>query len=87
MEFEYDLHKSINNKIKHGIDFEEAKNLWEDHNRLRIQARSDTEPRFALIAVYQEKIWTAFYTMRNNLIRIISVRRAREQERRLYYES
>ncbi len=86
MEFEYDPQKSMNNKIKHGIDFEEAKNLWEDYNRIRIQACSDTEPRFALVAAYQEKIWTAFYTMRNNMIRIISVKRSRTQERRLYYE-
>jgi uncharacterized protein len=86
MEFEYDLQKSISNKTKHGIDFEEAKNLWEDRNRIRIKARSDTEPRFALIAAYQEKLWTAFYTIRNDMIRITSVRRSRDQERRLYYE-
>ena len=55
MEFEYDPSKSINNLEKHGISFEEAKNLWTDVNRVRIQARSDTEPRFALIAIYKEK--------------------------------
>ena len=86
MEFEYDIQKSISNKIKHEIDFEEAKHLWEDRNRIRIQARSDTELRFALIAAYREKLWTAFYTMRNDTVRIISVRRSRDQERRLYYE-
>jgi hypothetical protein len=30
MEFEYDPQKSEANFIKHGIDFEEAKYLWDD---------------------------------------------------------
>ena len=46
-----------------------------------------SEFRYALIGTYQKKIWTAFYTIRDERIRLISVRRAREQERRLYYES
>lgn len=75
------------NKKKHGIDFEEAQTLWEDEDRLQIQARSDTESRFALIAFYENKLWSAFYTTRENRIRIISVRRARDEEKRLYDES
>ncbi len=34
MLFEYDENKSIKNKLKHGIDFEEAKALWENENAL-----------------------------------------------------
>ena len=85
--FEYDPRKSVSNKKKHGIDFEEAQTLWKDEDRLQIQARSDTESRFALIAFYDNKLWAAFYTTRENRIRIISVRRARDEEKRLYYES
>lgn len=29
MNFEYDPNKSESNKAKHGIDFDEAKKLWE----------------------------------------------------------
>jgi uncharacterized protein len=87
MEFEYDPQKSKLNKKKHGIDFEEAQHLWEDMNRLQVQANSETEPRFALMAVYGDKLWTAFFTIRNDRTRIISVRRARKNEGRLYYES
>lgn len=87
MEFGYDPQKSISNKKKHGIDFEEAQILWQDGDRLQIQARSDTEARFALIAVYDNKLWTAFYTIRENRLRIISVRRARDEKKRLYHES
>ncbi len=87
MEFEYDPKKSKSNKQKHGMDFEESKALWFDINRLEVQAKSDDEPRFALIAILNEKLWTAFYTIRKNRIRIVSVRRSRKSERGLYYES
>jgi uncharacterized protein len=87
MEFEYDPQKSEANLIKHGIDFEESKYLWDDPNRLQLQARSETELRYALIALYGDKLWSAFYTIRDEKVRIISVRRARKGEGRLYYES
>ncbi len=87
MEFEYDPNKSKSNKQKHGIDFKESKSLWLDIYRLEVQAKSDDEPRYALIASLDEKLWTAFYTIREKRIRIISVRRSRKGERSLYYES
>ena len=49
MDFEFDSKKSRSNKDKHGIDFEEAKALWEDPHLLEIEARSSEEPRFLLI--------------------------------------
>lgn len=87
MEYEYDPNKSESNRQKHGIDFEEAQALWLDAYRLEIQAKSDDEPRFALIAELGKKLWTVFYTVRENRIRIISVRRSRKGEKELYYES
>lgn len=87
MEFEYDPAKSQANKEKHGIDFDEAQALWRDEDRVEFPARSDTEERHALLAIKDDKIWVAFYTMRDAAIRIISVRRARENEERTYYES
>ena len=87
MEFEFDPRKSKKNKEKHDIDFVEAQKLWEDEDRLEIEARSDDEPRFVLIATYREKVWSAFLTYRGEQrIRLISVRRAREKEEQLYYE-
>ena len=84
MEFEYE---SQFNQEKHGIDFEEAKILWHDEDRIQFPARSDTEERHALLAKKANRIWAAFFTMRGALIRIISVRRARENEERTYYDS
>jgi uncharacterized protein len=86
MEFEYDPNKSESNKKKHGIDFEEAQDLWLDSYRLEIQAKSDDEPRFALIAEWNGKLWTAFYTVRKSGIRLISARHSRKGEKELYHE-
>ena len=86
MQFEWDVTKSTANKAKHGIDFNTAKNIWLDENRVEIQAPYPVEDRTILIDQYQDKLWTAIYTMRGDTIRIISVRRAREKEARLYEE-
>ena len=86
MVFEYDPNKSHTNKEKHGIDFDEAQLLWLDEDRVVFPAQSDTEDRNALIAMKEEKIWVAFYTMRGPATRLISVRRARKNEEKTYYD-
>lgn len=87
MEFEFDEKKSHVNSKKHGIDFEEAQFLWCDARRIVVEVRSETESRFALIALLGGKMWTAIYTMRETRIRIISVRRSRNGEEKGYYNS
>jgi uncharacterized DUF497 family protein len=86
MDFEWDSDKSVSNKAKHGIDFETAKSIWLDENRVEIHAPYPVENRGILIGKYQNKLWTAIYTMRGNAIRIISVRRARKKEANCYEE-
>ncbi len=82
--FEYDPKKSEANKSKHGIDFEEAKRVWLDIDRLEISARTIGESRFALIGRIEKKVWTVIFTKRGATLRIISARRARHKEMRLY---
>lgn len=84
MIFEFDPAKSKGNKEKHGIDFVEAQLLWGDSRSIGFPGKSDDEPRFAMIAELNSKLWVAFYTVREGKIRIISVRRARKAERKLY---
>jgi len=84
MKFEWDPQKSIANQGKHGIDFETAKRLWSDENRVEIHVSHPVEDRWILIAKKDEKRWTAIYTFRGNTIRVISVRRSREKEVDLY---
>ena len=71
---------------KQGIDFIQAQELWKDLHALRIQAKSDTEPRFALIARMEGRVWSVFFTERSSKIRIISARRSRPNEEDLYNE-
>ena len=87
MDFEFDPAKSEANRTKHGIDFVQAQELWKDLYALQIQAKSDTEPRFALIARLEEKVWSVFFTERDSKIRIISARRSRTNEEDLYHEN
>lgn len=82
--FEFDEAKSESNLEKHGIDFIEAQLLWTDPNLLQIPAKTMDEPRYLVIGMIEEKHWSAVITFRSELIRIISVRRSRVEEVRLY---
>jgi len=85
MKFDWDARKSVANRGKHGIDFETARALWLDENRIEIEAPHPVEDRRILIGRLQEKLWTAVYTIRDeSTVRIISVRRSRDKEVALY---
>lgn len=84
MGFEYDPNKSAENKRKHGIDFEEAQALWLDTTRVEIPARVTDEPRWVVIGRVAGKHWSAVITRRNDDIRLISVRRSRDEEMAIY---
>jgi len=82
--FEYDQGKSAANKDKHGLDFEEARELWRDPDLLEIPARTTDEPRSIVIGKLGGKHWSAVITRRGDDIRLISVRRSRDEEVELY---
>jgi uncharacterized protein len=82
--FEYDPDKSAENKRKHGIDFEVAQRLWADAGLVEIPARTTDEPRWLLIGKIDEKHWSAVITRRGDNIRLISVRRSRDEEVAIY---
>ncbi len=85
MIFEYNKIKSDSNKQKHGIDFEEAKKLWNDNFAFEIKSRNSIdEDRFLVIGKIKNKVYTAIITYREDKIRIISVRRSRKKEEELY---
>ena len=84
MDFEFDPKKSDSSKNKHEIDFVEAQKLWNDFDLLEIPAETTDEVRFLVIGKIDEKHWTGIITYRNDNIRIISVRRARNEEVEVY---
>lgn len=84
MTFEFDSSKSQSNLEKHGIDFDEAQALWNDEGRLEIPAKTQDEPRFLVVGKIKNKYWSAVITYRGENIRIISVRRSRDEEIAIY---
>ena len=87
MNFEFDPAKSKANEKKHGIDFVAAQEFWEDVNRLELPVFSAVEPRWMLLAQTEGKIWAAVFTRRGENIRLISVRRARDNEKADYEQT
>ena len=86
MLFEYDPVKSARNRAKHGIDFEQAKRLWEDPRFVEVDVAEYGEVRYVALGVIDGKHWTAVFTRRGERIRIISVRRSRKKEVEVYGE-
>lgn len=84
MQFEYDPNKSAKNKEKHGIDFEEAQQLWMNSVVVAPLGNEHGEDRQAHFGIIDGKHWTAITTYRNDSIRIISVRRSRKNEEEFY---
>lgn len=84
MEFEFDPAKSDSNKKKHGMDFIDAQALWNDPDFIEIPVRTIDEARLLVIGKISEKHWSAIITYRNEKVRIISVRRSREEEIEIY---
>lgn len=84
MKFEFGKNKSESNKQKHGIDFNKAKELWEDSDYVEIPVKTSDEPRFLTIGKCAGKFWTGVITYRSENIRIISVSRSRKEEIDIY---
>jgi len=82
--FEFDPAKGAANQEKHGIDFVRAQELWQDPARIEVPARTVDEPRLLVIGRIDGKHWSAVVTYREEKIRIISVRRSRDEEVAIY---
>jgi len=84
MEFEFDPVKSDSNKKKHGIDFYEARSLWDDLDLIEIPIKTSDEPRWLVIGKIIGRHWSGIITYRGEKIRIISVRCSRKEEVDIY---
>ena len=88
MEIEWDNNKAASNLIKHKIDFEDAKNIFLDPNRLEREDKRDyDETRIQVIGIVNQVVLFVVYAKRNGKNRIISARRANKSEQRQYYQS
>ncbi len=84
MEFEFDINKSKTNRKKHGIDFVESQALWQDPHLIEVPTKTSDEPRLLVVGKISGKYWSAIIAYRGENIRIISVRRSRQEEVDIY---
>jgi uncharacterized protein len=71
-------------RIAHGKKQKEAQELWADYGLVEIPARATDEPRWLLVGKIGQKHWSAVITRRGENIRLISVRRSRDEEVAIY---
>ena len=91
LRFEWNTRKAAENKKKHGISFEEAKSVFLDENARLIadSEHSDDEDRFVLLGLcIQLRLLVVCHCYRqdDDVIRVISARKADESEQRQYSE-
>ncbi len=91
LRFEWDAAKNIENKRKHGISLEEAQAVFLDENALMIHDpdHSDDEDRFILLGLSAKIRILAVchcYRKSDEIIRIISARKATRNEQKRYWE-
>ncbi len=82
--FEWDEEKYKLNKEKHKIAFDDAKDVFNDQDRLEFESSKNGETRYLTVGKAFHAIIAVVYTTRDVIIRIISARRARQEERRAY---
>jgi len=91
LRFEWDPDKSLANQRKHGISFEEGQAVFLDENALMIHDpdHSDHEDRFILLGLSAKIRVLAVchcYRKSDEVIRIISARKATRNEQKRYWE-
>ena len=87
MKFEWDEKKNEKNRQKHGIWFEEAKNIFSDSYHLVFLDVGHYEDRYIAIGFsgFERLLVTVFCYRKNEaVIRVISARKATKKERRFY---
>jgi uncharacterized DUF497 family protein len=89
LRFEWDKRKDAANRRKHGVGFEEAESVFADERALLLEdpAHSADEDRFLLLglsATLRILVVCHCYRQRDDVIRIISARKATRAEERQY---
>ena len=87
LEFEWNENKRINNIKKHHIDFAEAILVFDGRPVFSYPSDKGEEKRWVTISIVNQIEIATIWTYRDqNLIRIISMRRARDEEKRKYHQ-
>lgn len=86
VEFEWDEKKDRANERKHGVTFSFAAGVFLDqHLKEHLDERNLDEERWIAIGVVDGREIVVAYTLRDNVIRLISARGADKYEREDYW--
>jgi hypothetical protein len=88
LKFGWDKSKARSNYAKHGVSFDLAKGVFKDPFAIEfLDDRQDYgEERFVIIGMVDDYLLYVAYTERNEVIRIISARRATKHEQEAYFQ-
>ncbi|MDJ0621040.1 MAG: BrnT family toxin [Calothrix sp. MO_192.B10] len=91
MRFDWDEQKAESNEQKHGVSFEEARTVFYDENARLIYdpEHSVEEDRYIMLGIsslFRLLVVCHLYQKNDELIRIISARKATKQERQQYID-
>ena len=67
-----------------GVNFEEAKDWWQDKDLLVFPLNKCAKQIYACIRIVNEKYWTALISLQSGYARLISVRLSRKDEVLMY---
>jgi uncharacterized protein len=88
MQLEWDETKRLANLSKHNLDFEDAAKVFGGLYIEIEDTREDYgEPRFRVLGMLEEKVVVLIYTPREKSTRIISMRKADNDESNEYFET
>ena len=82
--FEWDERKRLTNLAKHGIDFRDVRSVF-DRPHLTMPTEHGGEERQISLGLIRDAVVAVVWTDRDGVIRIISVRAARRNERQIYH--
>jgi uncharacterized protein len=82
---EWDAEKYAQNRRKHGVGLGDARFLdWEERRDVADTRRAYGEDRVVAYCYIGDRLYACVYTIRNDAVRIISLRKANKRETRDY---
>lgn len=81
---EWDEARAAINLAKHGLDFADARHIFDGRPLLSVHSDRTRETRYKTVAFLNNHAVTLIWTWRGKVRRVISMRRARDGERRSY---
>ena len=87
MDYEWDPRKAAANRRKHGVAFSIIENFdWDTALVVSDDRRDYGEPRWLALGMIGHRLYSLAFTIRDDRIRLISLRAASRTERTLYRE-